>query len=82
VLSGHSSEKQTTKYKAWAETLFSASPVAEPVLKQPVYFWAKAWNPAHVGIWEELGPTSLAFLEYMLIGVAGRVSPYLLNRED
>ena len=32
------------------------------------------------GVWEELGPTSLTFLEYLLIGVAGRVSPVLLNR--
>jgi len=33
------------------------------------------------GIWEELGPTRLAFLEYLLIGVAGLMSPHLLNRE-
>lgn len=57
------------------------APSPVPTLKCPVHFWAKAWNPAHTGIWEELGPTSLAFLEYMLIGVAGRVSPGLLNRE-
>ena len=34
-----------------------------------------------MGVWEELGPTPLAFLEYLLIGVAGLVSPRLLNRE-
>ena len=81
VLAGHSPHKVTKKYSEWAQTLFIASEGAAPVLKQPVYFWAKAWNPAHVGIWEELGPTSLAFLEYLLIGVAGRMSPSLLNRE-
>lgn len=80
VLPGHPTEKQTMKYRSWANLLF-ASHGAQPTLKEPVYFWARAWNPAHVGIWEELGPTSLAFLEYMLIGVAGRVSPNLLNRE-
>ena len=81
VLTGHSPHKVTRKYSEWSKTLFSATDSAEPSLKQPVYFWAKAWNPAHVGIWEELGPTSLAFLEYLLIGVAGRMSPSLLNRE-
>jgi hypothetical protein len=29
----------------------------------------------------ELGPTRLAFLEYLLIGVAGLAFPGLLNRE-
>jgi len=80
VLPGHAPDKHTTKYQAWADLLFET--VGEqPRLKEPIYFWARAWNPAHVGIWEEMGPTSLAFLEYMLIGVAGRVSTNLLNRE-
>jgi hypothetical protein len=52
-----------------------------PRLRRPVYFWARAWSPADVGVWEELGPTPLAFLEYLLIGVAGLASPALLNRE-
>ena len=80
VLPGHAPDKQTAKYKDWAELLFE-SLGEQPRLKEPIYFWARAWNPSHVGIWEEMGPTSLAFLEYMLIGVAGRVSPNLLNRE-
>ena len=80
VLPGHAPDKQTTKYQAWADLLFETLG-EQPRLKEPIYFWARAWNPAHVGIWEEMGPTSLAFLEYMLIGVAGRVSPNLLNRE-
>ena len=81
VLPGHKPEKRTTKYGAWATTLFVDEPSLTPKLKQPVYFWAKAWNRTETGIWEELGPTPLAFLEYLLIGVAGRVSPALLNRE-
>lgn len=80
VLPGHAPDKQTAKYQAWADLLFETLG-EQPRLKEPIYFWARAWNPAHVGIWEEMGPTSLAFLEYMLIGVAGRVSPNLLNRE-
>ena len=81
VLPGHDPTKKTAKYQSWAECIFEQAPSSVPKLKRVVYFWAKAWNPAYTGIWEELGPTSLAFLEYMLIGVAGRVSPELLNRE-
>ena len=32
-------------------------------------------------VWDEYGETSLAFLEYLLIGVAGSLSHCLLNRE-
>jgi len=77
VLPGHAEEKKTLKYQAWADCLFRQ----HAHLNQPVYFWAKAWKPAHIGIWEEYGATPLAFLEYMLIGVAGQISPSLLNRE-
>lgn len=81
ALDGHPVSRRTEKYSAWAASLFEDAPSVTPRLKQPVYFWATAWNHGHVSIWEELGPTSLAFLEYLLIGVAGRVSPDLLNRE-
>jgi hypothetical protein len=81
VLTGHPEGKKTKKYSDWADTLFISPNSEEPILKQPVYFWAKAWDSAHLGVWEELGPTSLAFLEYLLIGVAGRFTPNLLNRE-
>ena len=50
-------------------------------LSEPVYFWAKAWDKSWIGVWPELGPTRLAFLEYLLIGVASLVAPGLLNRE-
>jgi len=69
VLLGHAEEKKTLKYQSWADCLFTQG----TQLRQPVYFWAKAWKPAHIGIWEEYGATPLAFLEYMLIGVAGQI---------
>ena len=76
-LPGHAQEKKTMKYQSWADCLFTKG----TQLRQPVYFWAKAWNPAHIGIWEEYGATPLAFLEYLLIGVAGEISSKLLNKE-
>ncbi|MEI6601438.1 MAG: hypothetical protein WCN21_13235 [Comamonadaceae bacterium] len=81
VLPGHALEKQTIKYKAWAERLFESTASLTPKLRRPTHFWATAWDKSMTCVWEELGPTSLAFLEYLLIGVAGRVSPVLLNRE-
>ena len=81
VLTGHADGKQAIKYRAWADRLFENVPSLTPKLRRPVYFWAAAWDKSMTGVWEELGPTSLAFLEYLLIGVAGRVSPVLLNRE-
>ena len=81
VLPEHPTAKQTIKYQSWANALFEEAPSAQPVLREPVYFWAKAWNREETGIWSELGPTRLAFLEYLLIGVAGLAFPGLLNRE-
>ena len=81
VLPGHADGRQTIKYQSWAEQLFEDTPSLTPKLRRPVYFWATAWDKSMTSVWEELGSTSLAFLEYLLIGVAGRVSPELLNRE-
>lgn len=81
VLPGHLPEKRSGKYGSWAATLFENAPSPSPRLRRPVYFWATAWDPSQVGVWEQLGPTPVAFLEYQLIGVAGRMSPSLLNRE-
>jgi len=78
VLSGHDESKKARKYQSWAKCLFVDGTLK---LRQPVYFWATAWDKSQVGVWEEFGPTSLAFLEYLLIGVAGGISPSLLNRE-
>lgn len=78
VLPGHGDGKKTPKYRAWADCLFVDGTAT---LREPVYFWATAWDRSQTGIWEDFGPTSLAFLEYLLIGVAGGISPSLLNRE-
>ena len=77
VLPGHADSKKTLKYQSWADCLFREG----ATLKEPVFFWATAWKPTQTGIWEEFGATTLAFLEYMLIGVSGQISPQLLNRE-
>ncbi len=81
VLPGHSEGKRSAKYESWASTLFESAPEVRPRLREPVYFWTRAWESSEVGIWEDFGPTPLAFLEYLMIGVASRVSPKLLNRE-
>lgn len=81
VLPGHDPIKVTGKYQQWAHAIFSDCPSPEPRLRQPVYFWARAWNRSDVGVWRELGPTRLTFLEYLLIGVASIAYPVLLNRE-
>lgn len=78
---GHDAAKRTIKYQSWAETLFKTVPCKAPTLLEPVYFWARAWDNSWTGVWEELGATRLAFLEYLLIGVGSLVSPALLNRE-
>ena len=80
VLDGHKPDKVTLQYQSWAKTLFEVDATGQPRLRETVYFWAKAWDIQDVGIWQELGATSLAFLEYMLIGVAGMTTK-LLNRE-
>jgi len=78
VLSGYAEDKKVPKYRAWADCLFLEATV---MLREPVYFWTTAWDRAQTGIWEEFGPSSLALLDYLLIGVAGGISPSLLNRE-
>ena len=78
VLPGYDESKKVPKYRAWADCLFVEGTAR---LREPVYFWAIPWDRTQTGIWEEFGPTSLAFLEYLLIGVAGGNSPDLLNRE-
>ena len=64
-----------------SSNVLSTDPPLIAKSRHQIYFWATAWGKSMTGVWEELGPTSLAFLEYLLIGVAGRVSPVLLNRE-
>ena len=84
VLPGHKEDKRQRKYKRWADTLFrpESIPSLKPRLERRTFFWATAWEPAKTSLWEELGPTTLAVSEYLVIGVAGKVSPeYFLNRD-
>ncbi|KAB8145728.1 hypothetical protein F8S13_01210 [Chloroflexia bacterium SDU3-3] len=79
---GHNPKNVNRKYLQWAEKLFLDHPTFEPVLRQPTFFWMKAWPRRKIGIWKEYGITSLTFLEYLLIGVASDIFPtYLLNTE-
>jgi hypothetical protein len=82
VLPGHDATVQTDKYRSWATALFESLNTDRPRLRQPVFFWVKAWRKDDVGIWSEFGPTRLSFLEYLLIGIASSIFPReLLNRE-
>jgi hypothetical protein len=82
VLDGHFPAKKTPKYESWARRMFIGHPSIEPKLRQPVLFWAKAWSSSDTGIWKDFHPTRLAFLEYLMIGVAAQAFPeHLLNRE-
>lgn len=77
---GHQAhQKKQRKYKLWADTLFEPK---SRRLKRPTYFWATAWKPTETSVWEELGPTTLAVSEYLVIGLAGKISTkHLLNRD-
>ena len=82
VCEGHPEEKLAKNYEKWAEKLFLKYPTSSPKLRHQVYFWIKAWETGSIGIWEDFGETSLAFLEYLLIGVASDLFPdSLLNNE-
>ena len=82
TLPNYPDNKIQPKYVKWAQELFSDTPNSTPILKTPVYFWAKAWSPNDVSIWREFSPTRLTFLEYQLIGVASTLFPDdLLNEE-
>jgi hypothetical protein len=82
VCPGHPPDKQTSKYRRWATRLFQPEPHDCLRLKRDTFFWMQAWRCGTVGIWEDYGPTSLTFLEYLLIGVASdRFPAILLNSE-
>ena len=82
VLAGHEVGKVSPKYEKWAGALFEDMEQRSLKLRQPVYFWAKAWKPSDRGIWAEMNPTRLTFLEYLLIGVASAAfGTTLLNNE-
>jgi hypothetical protein len=84
VLEGHAEKTMQRKYRSWAKVLFTEESLRlqRPKLKKPTYFWATPWRPTQTSVWEELGPTTLAVSEYLVIGVAGKINPkYLLNRD-
>jgi hypothetical protein len=75
-------DKISPKYERWAETLFEDRPAENPRLRLQPRFWAKAWKSSDVGVWSEMNPTKLTFLEYLLIGVASAAfGTQLLNTE-
>ena len=81
-LPGHPPSRIKDNYREWAARIFEKVPSRSPRLRRPVSFWCKAWRTGGAGIWRDIGPTPLAFLESLLIGVAGLASPdTLLNRE-
>ena len=78
----HQEKKKSPKYERWAKKIFKDFPSRQPTLREPVFFWMKAWSKTDIGIWREYGATPLSFLEYLLIGVAGALFPNdLLNEE-
>ena len=79
---GHNPRDQRERYRDWANTLFEQVPTEHPILRRPVWLWTTAWDNRSTGIWKEVGPTRLSFLEDALIGVAGMISPVLLNCES
>ena len=82
VLPGHAPGKVVAKYQRWATRLFENAPSPRPVQRFPVRFWCADWHPEMKGIWPEFGACPLAFMEYLLIGVAGLLFPAdLLNDE-
>lgn len=70
ALTGHPPEKVNPKYTRWAAALFETVEDGNVRLHQRTYFWVKAWRSTDVGIWTEMRPMRLSFLEYLLIGVA------------
>ena len=82
VLPGHDPKHIERKYLSWATELFNDYPNENPILKRPVYFWAKAWSSDEIGPWQDFGATRLTFLEYLLIGLTSSAfGERLLNRE-
>lgn len=82
VLPGHPPAAISPKYLRWAQLLFETVRSSTPRLRASVRFWCTAWGPHSPGMWSEFGSCPLAFMEYLLIGVAGLLFPNdLLNSE-
>lgn len=74
--------KQSRKYKKWADLLFKSVPSENPELREQTYFWIKAWENGSAGPWEDFGATSLTFLEYLLIGLTSDIFPEVLLNDE
>ena len=75
VLLGHEPRKPNPKYLRWAHKMFVEAPTSTPRTRFEVRFWCTPWGPASAGIWRGFGPCPLAFIEYLLIGVASLLFP-------
>lgn len=70
-------KNQKQKYERWANRLFEDN----RRLKQPTYFWAKAWQEDDVGLYHDF-EVPLGELEYQIIGLASDLyAEQLLNEE-
>lgn len=70
-------KNQKQKYEKWADRLFEEA----RRLRQPTYFWAKAWEQDDVGLYHEF-EVPLEQLEYQIIGLTSDIySDRLLNEE-
>jgi hypothetical protein len=82
TLPGHEDSKSTPKYRQWRDRLFDRVVATDVHLRHPVYFFAMLWGDKQKSIWSEVSPTTLAFEEYLLIGLASReYGAFLLNQE-
>ena len=58
------------KYIRWRNFIFERDLFDDkPKLKEPIYFWSKAWNRDDIGLFG-LTHCSCTFLEYQLIGLS------------
>ncbi|WP_162820354.1 hypothetical protein [Microvirga calopogonii] len=82
ALHGHEPRQPAPKYLRWARHLFSEVPSTSPKMRFETRFWCTTWRPTSPSIWREFGACPLAFIEYLLIGVASLLFPTdLLNEE-
>ena len=70
-------KNQKQKYERWANRLFEDN----RRLKQPTYFWTKAWQEDDVGLYHDF-EVPLGELEYQIIGLTSDLyAEQLLNEE-
>ena len=66
------------KYQEWANTLFEGD---ARKLKEPAYFWTRAWKHSDTGPFYSF-ETSLEALEYNLINLASDIYPSKLFNSE